>query len=115
MEHCSFPRPKRKSHRKRWEQAYNDKLAVSGSLNKTVTNAGANETLTLSVNVAEFYGFELVDVDGDGIEETLRLTTTNNGADSISASQFEAFDDNIFAPSGYVWSINASGNLIATF
>jgi len=93
----------------------NDKLAVSGSLNKTVTNAGANETLTLSVNVAEFYGFDLVDVDGDGIEETLRLTTTNNGADSITASEYEAFDDKIFAPSGYTWSLNASGNLIATF
>ena len=93
----------------------NDKLAVSGSLNKTVTNAGANETLTLSVNVAEFYGFNLVDVDGDGIEETLRLTTTNNGADSITASEYEAFDDKIFAPSGYTWSLNSSGNLIATF
>ncbi len=93
----------------------NDKLAVSGSLNKTVTNAGSNETLTLSVNVAEFYGFDLVDVDGDGIEETLRLTTTNNGADSITASEYEAFDDKIFAPSGYTWSLNSSGNLIATF
>ena len=92
----------------------NDKLAVSGSLNKTVIMQD-KMNLTLSVNVAEFYGFELVDVDGDGIEETLRLTTTNNGADSISASQFEAFDDKIFAPSGYTWSINSSGNLIATF
>ena len=92
----------------------NDKLAVSGSLNKTVTNAGSNETLTLSVNVAEFYGFELIDTDSDGITETLRVTTTNNGADSISNSSYDSFDDKLFAPAGYTFSLNASGNLIAT-
>ena len=92
----------------------NDKLAVSGSLNKTVTNAGSNETLTLSVNVAEFYGFEMVDTDSDNIPETLRVTTTNNGADSISNSSYDSFDDKLFAPAGYTFSLNASGNLIAT-
>ena len=92
----------------------NDKLAVSGSLNKTVTNAGSNETLTLSVNVAEFYGFELIDTDSDGITETLRVTTTNNGADSITSSSYDGFDDKLFAPAGYTFSLNSSGNLIAT-
>lgn len=92
----------------------NDKLAVSGSLNKSVTNAGANETLTLSVNVAEFYGFELVDTDSDGVVDTLRLTTTNNGADDISQSTMESFDDSLFAPAGYTWALTASGSLTAT-
>ena len=92
----------------------NDKLAVSGSLTKTVNNAGANETLTLSVNVAEFYGFELIDTDSDGVVDTLRLTTTNNGADNIASSDYENFDDKLFAPAGYTWSINSSGNLTAT-
>ena len=92
----------------------NDKLVVSGSLNKTVTNPGGNETLSLSVNVAEFYGFELVDTDSDGVLETLRLTTTNNGADDISSTSYDGFDDKLFAPAGYTFSLNASGNLIAT-
>ena len=56
----------------------------------------------------------MVDTDSDNIPETLRVTTTNNGADSISNSSYDSFDDKLFAPAGYTFSLNASGNLIAT-
>ena len=44
----------------------------------------------------------------------LKVTTTNKGADSISQSQYAAFDDVLFSASGFTFSINSSGNLIAT-
>ena len=44
----------------------------------------------------------------------LKVTTTNKGADSISQSQYAAFDDVHFSASGFTFSINSSGNLIAT-
>jgi len=86
----------------------NDKLAVSGSLSKTVTNPGSNETLTLSVQVPEVYGFS---VNSNG---NLIVTTTNGGADSISSTDYNNFDDVLFSANGFTFSINSSGNLIAT-
>ena len=44
----------------------------------------------------------------------LKVTTTNKGVDSISQSQYAAFDDVLFSASGFTFSINSSGNLIAT-
>ena len=95
-------------------EVLNEKLAVSGGLTKTTTNAGSDETLTLGMVAGEIYGFTLIDSDSDGIAETLRVTTTNAGADSINATDYAAFDDVIFAGSGITFSLNASGNLIAT-
>ena len=86
----------------------NTKLAVSGSLAKTVTNAGSNETLTLSVQVPEVYGFN------KNSSGHLIVTTTNGGADSISSTDYNAFDDVLFSANGFTFSVNASGNLIAT-
>ena len=57
--------------------------------------------------VTEFYGFT-------GIGSHLRLTYSNNGADNISATDYASFEDKMFGPSGITWSINNSGNLIAT-
>ena len=56
---------------------------------------------------AEIYGFVK---NGNN----LNVTTTNGGQDSITNTTYAAFDDKIFAASGFTWSINASGNLIAT-
>ena len=95
-------------------EVLNEKLAVSGGLTKTTTNAGSDETLTLGMVAGEIYGFTLIDTNSDGIAETLRVTTTNAGADSINATTYAAFDDVIFAGSGITFSLNASGNLIAT-
>ena len=65
---------------------------------------GANLT---NVSSAEVYGFT-------GIGSNLELRTTNKGADNITGAQYDAFEQVMFAPSGITFSINSSGNLIAT-
>jgi len=45
---------------------------------------------------------------------SLRVRTTNQGADNISGAEYAAFSDVMFSASGFVFSLNASGNLIAT-
>jgi hypothetical protein len=90
------------------------KVLVAGGMTKAVNNAGGNETLTLTAQAAEMYGFQLVDLDSDGIAETLRVTTTNNGADSISSSVYAAFEDVIYGASGMTWSLTAAGELRVT-
>ena len=44
---------------------------------------------------------------------SVRVRTTNQGVDNISASQYANFDDVQFAASGFTWSLN-NGELIAT-
>ena len=55
----------------------------------------------------EFYGFKTVNED-------LILTHTNNGADNISKSDFESFEDTMTAPSGLSFAINSAGELEMT-
>ena len=56
----------------------------------------------------EVYGFN-TNANGN-----LIATTTNGGADNISGTAFDAFDDVIFAATGFTFSVNANGKLIAT-
>ena len=44
----------------------------------------------------------------------LNVVTTNGGQDNITNAVYAAADDKMFAASGFTWSVNASGNLIAT-
>ena len=44
----------------------------------------------------------------------LTVTTTNGGADNISGATYAAFEDVIFAATGFTFSINTDGKLIAT-
>ena len=67
--------------------------------------SGAN---LIGVSGPEVYGFT-------GIGSNLQVTTTNGGADIITGAQYDAFEQVLFAPSGMTFSINSSGNLIATF
>ena len=53
----------------------------------------------------EFYGFT-------GIGNSLSLTTTNSGADTIDGATYAAFEESFTGPSGISFSINTSGNLI---
>ncbi len=69
--------------------------------------AGDGSSLT-GVSSAEIYGIH------KNASGNLIVTTTNGGADNISASDYAAFDDQFFAATGISFSINASGNLIAT-
>ena len=55
----------------------------------------------------EFYGFKAVNED-------LILIHTNNGADNISLSDFESFEDTMTAPSGLSFAINSAGELEMT-
>ena len=75
----------------------------SGNLTGNVTGSAANIT-----GRVEVYGFT-------GIGSNLQVTTTNAGADNITAAQYDAFEQVLFAPSGITFSINNNGNLIATF
>ena len=67
--------------------------------------SGANLT---GVSSPEVYGFN-TNASGN-----LIVTTTNGCADNISSTAFDAFDDVIFAATGFTFSVNANGKLIAT-
>ena len=68
--------------------------------------SGSGSGLT-GVSGPEVYGFT-------GIGSNLQVRTTNKGADNITGAQYDAFEQVLFAPSGMTFSINSSGNLIAT-
>ena len=74
----------------------------SGNVTGNVTGSAANIT-----GRVEVYGFT-------GIGSNLQVRTTNKGAVNITGAQYDAFEQVLFAPSGITFSINSSGNLIAT-
>ncbi len=71
-------------------------------------------TLKQFTDRAEIYGLTISDSDSNGINDSLSVTTTNGGNDSISSAQFAAFTNTVYATTGFVFSINANGELIAT-
>ena len=73
-----------------------------------VWNAGSSTFQAGNASSAEVYGFSK---DSSG---NLIVTTTNGGADNIDAATYATFDDVVFAASGFTWSIDSGGNLIAT-
>ena len=77
-------------------------IVTANSFSGSFTGDGTNIT-----GRAEVYGFT-------GIGSDLQVTTTNAGADNITGAQYDAFEQVMFAPSGITFSINTSGNLIAT-
>ena len=82
-----------------------DGIVVAGIVTaNSFSGNGANIT---DVSTAEVYGFT-------GIGSNLQVRTTNKGADNITGAQYDAFEQVMFAPSGITFSINSSGNLIAT-
>ena len=82
-----------------------DGIVIAGIVTaNSFSGDGANLT---NVSSAEVYGFT-------GIGSNLQVRTTNGGADNITGAQYDAFEQVLFAPSGITFSINSSGNLIAT-
>ena len=80
-------------------------IVVAGIITaNSFSGDGANLT---NLSSAEVYGFT-------GIGSNLQVRTTNKGADNITGAQYDAFEQVLFAPSGITFSINSSGNLIAT-
>ena len=82
-----------------------DGIVVAGIVTaNSFSGSGVNLT---GLSSPEVYGFT-------GIGSNLQVTTTNKGADNITGAQYDAFEQVLFAPSGITFSINSSGNLIAT-
>ena len=73
-----------------------------------VYNSSASAFQPGNASSAEVYGFSK-NANGE-----LIVTTTNGGADSIDSATFNTFDDVLFSASGFVFSINNNGNLVAT-
>jgi hypothetical protein len=71
-------------------------------------NSTAGQFQPGNASSAEVYGFNK---DSSG---NLIVTTTNQGVDNITNAQYAAFDDVLFSASGFTFSINSDGNLIAT-
>ena len=83
-----------------------DGVVIAGIVTaNSFSGSGANLT---GVSGPEVYGFT-------GIGSNLQVRTTNGGADNITGAQYDAFEQILFAPSGMTFSINSSGNLIASF
>ena len=80
-------------------------VSVVGVITAT-SFVGSGSNLT-GLSSREFYGFKTVNED-------LILIHTNNGADNISKSDFESFEDTMTAPSGLSFSINSAGELEMT-
>ena len=81
-------------------------LGTAGQVLKV--NSSANGLEYGNASSAEVYGFNK---DNNG---NLIVTTTNQGADNISSSTFASFDDVLFSASGFTFSIDSNGDLIAT-
>ena len=89
--------------------------------NGTPGSSGAYTQITVAVGAPTLY-YYCTNHSGMGgqantptpTDNTVRVTTTNQGVDNISASDYANFDDVQFAASGFVWSLNNNGELIAT-
>ena len=82
-----------------------DGIVVAGIVTaNSFSGSGVNLT---GMSGPEVYGFT-------GIGSNLQVRTTGGGADNITGAQYDAFEQVFFASSGITFSINTSGNLIAT-
>ena len=82
-----------------------DGIVVAGIVTaNSFSGSGVNLT---GVSGPEVYGFT-------GIGSNLQVRTTGGGVDNITGAQYDAFEQVFFASSGITFSINTSGNLIAT-
>jgi len=92
--------------------AYTTGVTVNSSTQVTIVVASGAPTLYYYCSShANMGGQANTPVPADN---SLQVTTTNGGVDSISASEYANFDEVQYAATGFVWSLNASGNLIAT-
>jgi hypothetical protein len=85
----------------------NDVPALGSAGQALVVNSGGTALEFANASSAEVYGFRK---DSNG---NLLVTTTNQGQDSITQSEYANFDDVLFSASGFTFSIS-NGELIAT-
>ena len=93
-----------------------DKLSTTGVSAGQVfkVNDAGNAWELGNASSAEVYGFKLTDTNSDGIVDNLQIVTTNSGQDNISAATYATFDDVVYAATGFTWSLDSNGHLIAT-
>ena len=83
-------------------------LPEDGSAGEFLKTDGAGNLSFAKASSPEVYGFN---TDSNG---NLIVTSTNGGVDNISGTDYDNFEDVIFAATGFTFSINANGKLIAT-
>ena len=83
-------------------------LPEDGNAGEFLKTDGAGNLSFAQASSPEVYGFN---TDSNG---NLIVTSTNGGVDNISGTDYDNFEDVIFAATGFTFSINASGKLIAT-
>ena len=86
----------------------NDVPALGSAGKALVVNSGGTALEFANTSSAEVYGFN------KNSSGQLIVTTTNQGVDNISSATFATFDDVLFSASGFVFSIDANGDLIST-
>ena len=86
----------------------NDVPALGSAGKALVVNSGGTALEFANTSSAEVYGFN------KNSSGELIVTTTNQGVDNISSATFATFDDVLFSASGFVFSIDANGDLIST-
>jgi hypothetical protein len=85
----------------------NDVPVLGSAGQALVVNSGGTALEFANASSAEVYGFSR-DINGN-----LIVTTTNQGQDSISQSEYANFADVLFSASGFTFSLS-NGELIAT-
>jgi len=83
-------------------------LPEDGNAGEFLKTDGSGGLSFAQASSPEVYGFN---TDSNG---NLIVTSTNGGVDNISGSDYDNFEDVIFAATGFTFSINANGKLIAT-
>ena len=83
-------------------------LPEDGSAGEFLKTDGNGNLSFAKASSPEVYGFN---TDSNG---NLIVTSTNGGVDNISGTDYDNFEDVIFAATGFTFSINANGKLIAT-
>ena len=87
-----------------------DGIVVAGIVTANSFSGGTftgDGTSLTGLSGPEVYGFT-------GIGSNLQVRTTGGGVENITGAQYDAFEQVFFASSGITFSINTSGNLIAT-
>jgi len=92
--------------------AYNTGVTVNSSTQVTIVVA-SDAPATLYYYCSSHSGMGGQANVSTPADNTLRVITTNQGQDNISASTYTNFSDVLYAASGFTWSI-VNGELIAT-
>ena len=83
-------------------------LPEDGNAGEFLKTDGSGGLSFAQASSPEIYGFNT------NAAGNLIVTTTNGGVDNISGTVYDAFEDVIYAATGFTFSINANGKLIAT-